>query len=165
VDSGVSAGAAIPGHRPPYRIGEVAELAGVSTRTLRYYEEIGLLEPAGHSPGGSRRYDEASLSRLQRIRELRYMLGFDLEQIGEVLRAEDRLEQLRTEFRSGKARSREAALILEAIEINRRVRAQLREKLVALQEFVNELDAAASRYQAAAAERGIETDGLATSPT
>ena len=81
--------------------------------------------------------------------------------LGEVLRAEDRLEQLRTEFRSGKAKSRETALILEAIEINRRVREQLREKLVALQEFVNELDTAASRYQAAAAERGIEIDGLA----
>jgi DNA-binding transcriptional MerR regulator len=157
MDSGMTA--ASP--RVGYRIGEVAELAGVSTRTVRYYEEIGLLEPAGHSPGGSRRYDERSLARLQRIRELRYMLGLDLEQIGEVLRSEDRLEQLRTEFRSGKAKSREAALILEAIEINRRVREQLREKLVALQEFVHELDAAASRYQAAAAERGIEIDDLA----
>ncbi len=147
-----------------YRIGEIAELTGVSTRTVRYYEEIGLLQPSGHSPGGSRRYDDASVARLQRIRELRYMLGLDLDQIGEVLRAEDRLEQLRTEYRSPKAKGRELALILEAIEINNGVRAQLREKLVALEEFLHELDAAASRYRNAARRHGIETDALTTSP-
>ena len=54
-----------------FRIGEVAQRAGVTTRTLRYYQELGLLSPSGASPGGSRRYSEADVNRLLRILELR----------------------------------------------------------------------------------------------
>jgi DNA-binding transcriptional MerR regulator len=64
-----------------YRIGEVAEAAGVSTRTLRYYEELGLVSPSGHSPGGARRYSDADLARVLRIRELQHLVGFNLEAI------------------------------------------------------------------------------------
>ncbi len=48
------------------RIGEAAERAGVSCRTLRYYEELGLLVPAGHSAGGARRYTGDDVERLRR---------------------------------------------------------------------------------------------------
>lgn len=51
-------------------IGEVAEQAGVTVRTLRYYEELGLLAPA-RDPGGRRRYDPATIDRLYRIKLLR----------------------------------------------------------------------------------------------
>src|SRR5687768_2043788 len=51
-------------------IGEVADQAGVTVRTLRYYEELGLLAPERDS-GGRRRYDAATIDRLYRIRLLR----------------------------------------------------------------------------------------------
>ena len=62
-----------------YRIGEIADAAGVSTRTLRYYEELGLVSPSGHSPGGARRYSDADLARVLRIRELQDLVGFNLD--------------------------------------------------------------------------------------
>jgi len=142
----------------PYRIGEVAAKAEVSTRTLRYYEELGLLRPAGHSPGGSRRYSDADIARVLRIRELQQTMGFDLDQIGDILHAEDRLDELRTEYRAGPAQNRERDLFLEAIEINDRLRGQVREKLTVLKGFRRELDATAARYRRVAAERGIAVE-------
>jgi DNA-binding transcriptional MerR regulator len=50
-----------------YRIGEVAERAGVTTRTLRYYQEFGLLDPSDHRPGNNRRYSDTDVARLMRI--------------------------------------------------------------------------------------------------
>ena len=140
----------------PHRIGEVAAKAEVSTRTLRYYEELGLLSPAGHSPGGSRRYSDDDVARILRIRELQRMMAFDLEQIGEILHAEDRLDELRRVFRAGRAKGHERELILEAVAINTRLRAQVREKLTVLRGFQRKLDVMAGRYRQFAADRGIE---------
>ena len=56
---------------------EVSTLSGISIRTLRYYDAIGLLKPAGHTEGGYRLYDDAALEKLQQIllfRELRFPL-------------------------------------------------------------------------------------------
>lgn len=58
-------------------IKEVSTLTGISIRTLRYYDAIGLLKPAGHTEGGYRLYDDAALAKLQQIllfRELRFPL-------------------------------------------------------------------------------------------
>lgn len=71
-----------------YRVGEVAQIAGVSIRTLHHYDRIGLLQPAGQSEGGHRLYDESDLLRLQQILMLR-LLGFSLSDIGELLERDD----------------------------------------------------------------------------
>ncbi|WP_020524056.1 MerR family transcriptional regulator [Catelliglobosispora koreensis] len=67
-----------------YQIGKVADLAGVTVRTLYHYDEIGLLSPSERTSTGYRRYDEADLERLQQIRYYRE-LGFSLEEIAEIL--------------------------------------------------------------------------------
>ncbi|MDO8150244.1 MerR family transcriptional regulator [Isoptericola sp. b408] len=67
-------------------IQDVARLAGVSSRTLRHYDRIGLLPPSGTGHGGLRRYDDAAIRRLQRILMLRD-LGLPLARIAEVLDA------------------------------------------------------------------------------
>lgn len=67
-----------------YPVGKVAELAGVTVRTLHHYDEIGLLSPGMRSSAGYRRYDEADLERLQQIMYYRE-LGFSLEEIAEIL--------------------------------------------------------------------------------
>ena len=133
-----------------YRIGEVAARAGVSTRTLRYYGELGLLEASGHSPGGARRYREEDVERLLRIRELQIVMGFNLDQIKRIVGSESRLQALRKEYRSGMlptARQRE--LVAEAIDLNDGLRIEVRDKVARIQEFLGDLDEKAARYRTA----------------
>jgi MerR family transcriptional regulator, repressor of the yfmOP operon len=103
------------------RIGEAAARAGVSVRTLRYYEELGLLAPSAHSPGGARRYAEEDLARLDRIRELKDLLGFNLDEVRIVLAAEDRLGSLKAAYHAGADRAAQEAIVTEALEINTRL--------------------------------------------
>jgi DNA-binding transcriptional MerR regulator len=64
------------------RIGEVAELTGTTPRTIRYYEELGLLAPAtDREPGAHRVYDQADVERLQEVLRLRRVLGLSLEEL------------------------------------------------------------------------------------
>jgi len=67
-----------------YTVGRVAEVAGVTVRTLHHYDEIGLLTPGGRTSAGYRRYDDADLERLQQILLYRE-LGFTLEEIAAIL--------------------------------------------------------------------------------
>ena len=130
-----------------YRIGEVATAAGVSTRTLRYYEELGLVSPSGHSPGGARRYSESDLARVLRIRELQELVGFNLDEIKTSVAAEARLEELRSEYRAGHTPQRERELVTEAIEINDKLREEMQAKLSRLETFLADLDARAALYR------------------
>ena len=66
------------------RIGELAQRAGVTPRTIRYYESLGLLEPSEREGSGFRYYTEAELARLQKINALKE-LGLSLEEITTVL--------------------------------------------------------------------------------
>jgi DNA-binding transcriptional MerR regulator len=66
------------------KIGELAQRAGVSIRTLHYYDEIGLLSPSHHSTAGHRIYDVGEITRLQQICSLR-QLGFSLVEIQDML--------------------------------------------------------------------------------
>ena len=75
-----------------WSIQEVAKVAGTTPRALRHYEQLGLLAPSRSSGNGYRRYDAASLVRLQRILLLR-QLGLGLPQIAEVLAADTTEEQ------------------------------------------------------------------------
>ena len=69
-------------------IGEVVERTGLSHRTIRYYEEVGLLTPAGRTEGGFRLYDEAGVERLLLIMPMK-PLGFSIDEIRELLMAFD----------------------------------------------------------------------------
>ncbi|MCM3487639.1 MerR family transcriptional regulator [Kocuria rosea] len=80
------------------KIGDVAERAGVSLRTLRHYDTIGLLPPSGRSEGGFRLYTEADYRRLETSQGLK-ALGWSLEQITEVLYTLTELEVPQTQAR------------------------------------------------------------------
>jgi MerR family copper efflux transcriptional regulator len=69
-------------------IGELAEQTGLSLRTIRHYDEIGLLKPSGRTDGGFRLYTDADLDRLMLIRRMK-PLGYSLEQMAELLEALD----------------------------------------------------------------------------
>lgn len=69
-------------------IGELAERTGLSLRTIRHYDQIGLLVPSGRSEGGFRLYTDDDHDRLLLIRRMK-PLGYSLEQMGDLLRALD----------------------------------------------------------------------------
>jgi DNA-binding transcriptional MerR regulator len=84
------------------RIGEVARLTGTTPRTIRYYEEIGLLPVAAErEPGAHRTYAEVDVERLQELLRLKDLLGVSLEELNELVTAEDARAALRREWRSG----------------------------------------------------------------
>jgi MerR family transcriptional regulator, repressor of the yfmOP operon len=84
------------------RIGDVAKLAGTTPRTIRYYAEIGLLAtPSGREPRAHRTYAEADVERLTEMLRLKDLLGVSLEELRELVEAEDAREALRREWRSG----------------------------------------------------------------
>ncbi|WP_019854139.1 MerR family transcriptional regulator [Actinopolyspora mortivallis] len=93
------------------RIGEVAERTGLSLRTIRYYEEVGLVVPSARSQGGFRLYTEPDVERLNMIKRMK-PLGFQLDQMRELLeilddrehgelteQRRDRLEEFHTSVR------------------------------------------------------------------
>jgi DNA-binding transcriptional MerR regulator len=97
------------------RINEVAAEAGLTTRAVRYYEEIGLLEPAARSVGDYRLYDRSDLERLLFIRSLRDDAGFSLAQIGQLLEDEAARERNRERYRESHDPTERKAIIGDAM--------------------------------------------------
>jgi MerR family transcriptional regulator, repressor of the yfmOP operon len=82
-----------------YQIGEVAEKTGVTQRTLRFYEEKGLVQPPERMEGGFRLYSDQDVERILYIKQLQDLLGFTLSEIKEMVEAEDLLRQIFATFR------------------------------------------------------------------
>ena len=99
------------------RIGEVAELTGTTPRTIRYYEEIGLLPASADRELGKRRhYDETDVERLQEIMRLRDLLGLSLEELRSLVEAEDARAALRAELRETDDVVRQTEILHEALD-------------------------------------------------
>ncbi|MGH9093111.1 MAG: MerR family transcriptional regulator, partial [Acidimicrobiales bacterium] len=138
-----------------WRIGEVAKLTGLTTRTLRYWDELGLLTPSSHGPGGERLYAPADVARVERIRKLQDLLGFSLAEVRTVLGTGDVdvLDRVRSELRSDDLpRARRRALLDEGIAANDQLLARLDETLGRIQAFREERAEVALRLRAAREE-------------
>jgi MerR family transcriptional regulator, repressor of the yfmOP operon len=96
------------------RIQEVAGETGLTPRSIRYYEEVGLLEPAARSEGAYRLYDESDLERLRAIKELRDEAGFSLAQIGQLLEDDAVRERNRERFRASHDPKERRAILEDA---------------------------------------------------
>ncbi|WP_341250232.1 MerR family transcriptional regulator [Euzebya pacifica] len=98
-------------------VSELAELAGVTVRTLHHYDEIGLLRPSGRTPAGYRLYDHDDLLRLQQIMFWRE-LGFTLAEIASALDDPDydRAEALRDQRAELARRHDDLGLVLKAVD-------------------------------------------------
>lgn len=82
------------------RIGDVARLAGTTPRTIRYYEEIGLLPEAPTRPSGQHRlYTTAEVERLREVMRLKNLLGVSLEELKTLLTAEEARATVRARLR------------------------------------------------------------------
>jgi MerR family copper efflux transcriptional regulator len=72
------------------QIGEVADAVGLSLRTIRHYEEVGLVPPSGRTNGGFRLYTDADVARLRLVKHMK-PLEFTLEELRDLLHVRDRL--------------------------------------------------------------------------
>jgi DNA-binding transcriptional MerR regulator len=133
------------------RISDAATRVGVSARTLRYYEELGLLAPSQYTAGGERRYTPEDLAHLQRILELREVLGMNLEEIRGFLALGTRLDELRASYRATKGATTKKALaeqkatLQEARVLNESLAEQISTKLARMDDFRSKLLSDAQR--------------------
>ncbi len=82
------------------RIGDVARLVGTTPRTIRYYEEIGLLPEAPARPSGQHRlYSDAEVERLREVMRLKELLGVTLDELKTLLSAEEARAEVRAQLR------------------------------------------------------------------
>jgi DNA-binding transcriptional MerR regulator len=125
---------------PLLRIQEVSAALGMTTRRLRYYEELGLLKPAARSEGDYRLYDEDDLERLRFIKGLRDDAGFSLSEIGQLLEDEAARNRNRARFRTTKDPTERRAIIDDALgRVDRQI-ASLRSKMDGLAEMIAEAE-------------------------
>jgi DNA-binding transcriptional MerR regulator len=107
------------------RIGEAARAAGTTVRTIRYYEEIGLLPSSADRASGSHRlYTDADVERVSELLRLKELLGLSLEELREVIAAEEARPLLKREFRASRTSPRRrVAILCEALANVQRQRA------------------------------------------
>ncbi len=130
------------------RIGEVAERVGVTPRTIRYYEERGLLGSGSEREKGSHRtYAETDVARLQELIRLRDLLGLTLEELVELAEAEEARAALRGRWAEDPSDEERLRIVDEAIPHVERQLALVRGRQATLEEFAAELEAKLSRLR------------------
>ncbi len=136
------------------QIGEVAQRTGVTQRTLRFYEEKGLLRPPSRMDGGFRLYSEEDVKRVEHIRRLQDLLGISLADIKEMVDADEVLRQLWSQYRpesaiAEKRKQLEKAtsvteaqfvIVKQKTEQMREMETQLTERLRLFERWKRELD-------------------------
>jgi MerR family transcriptional regulator, repressor of the yfmOP operon len=120
------------------KIGDVAKLAGVTPRTVRYYEEIGLLPaPDSREPGAHRTYAPSDVERLTELIRLKNLLGISLDGLRDLVEAEDNREALRREWHEGVADPVRRREIMESLDSHARRQLELvrsrRDEIAALE--------------------------------
>jgi DNA-binding transcriptional MerR regulator len=136
------------------QIGEVAERTGVTQRTLRFYEEKGLLRSPTRMEGGFRLYSEDDVRHVEHIRRLQNLLGVTLAEIKEMVEAEEVLRELKAQYRPESDVSEKKRQLQEAINVVTRqhgivsqkaeqmseMKAQLEERLQTFARWMTELE-------------------------
>ena len=136
------------------QIGEVAQRTGVTQRTLRFYEEKGLLRPPSRMDGGFRLYSEEDVKRVEHIRRLQDLLGISLADIKEMVDADEVLRELRSQYRPESAITEKRkqlekatavteaqfAIVKQKTEQMREMETQLTERLQLFTRWKQELD-------------------------
>jgi MerR family copper efflux transcriptional regulator len=134
------------------RIQEVAAETGLTPRSIRYYEEIGLLRPAGRSQGAYRQYDASDLERLGSIRELRDNAGFSLAEIALLLEDEDARIRDGARFRAAGTADERRVILRGLIERMDRQVSTLAEKADRIHEMIEAAEGRRAHLRAHLAE-------------
>jgi MerR family transcriptional regulator, repressor of the yfmOP operon len=138
-----------------YRIGDVAERVGVTTRTIRYYEELGLLGTASaRTKGAHRLYSEADIARLEELIRLRDLLGLTLDELVGLAEAEEARAALRDQWAESATDTERARIVEAAIPLVERQLELVRARQDRLSEFAGELSEKLRRLKQRQAELG-----------
>src|SRR5690348_12038613 len=124
----------------PLRIGEVAERVGVTPRTIRYYEELGLLGAGERAKGAHRLYTEADVARLSELIRLRDLLGLSLEELVTLAEAEEARAALRDQWYGDPTDEERLAILEGAPEPVQQQLALVRGRRRKLDDFAGELE-------------------------
>jgi DNA-binding transcriptional MerR regulator len=127
--------------RTPLRIEQVALQTGLTRRTIRYYEEIGLLAPATRSSGNYRLFPPETVRRLRMICRFRSTLGLSLAQTKALVEAEEEIEEIRSTWKGVKSGRTKGARMDRAVALLVRQMQLIDEKLDALREVRAGLEA------------------------
>jgi MerR family transcriptional regulator, repressor of the yfmOP operon len=126
----------------PLRIGEVAEQVGVTPRTIRYYEELGLLgTSAERTKGAHRLYSEADVARLRELIRLRDLLGLSLDELVTLAEAEEARAALRDQWHGDPTDEERLAIVETARKLVRQQLDLVRTRQQTLADFAAELEA------------------------
>jgi DNA-binding transcriptional MerR regulator len=137
------------------RIGEVAERVGITARTIRYYEERGLLGTSSDRPKGSHRlYTEADVTRLRELIRLRDLLGLSIEEMVALAEAEEARASLRDRWADSTDDAERLRIVEAAIPLVERQLQLVRERRETLAAFSRDLSAKLRRLEARRAELG-----------
>jgi DNA-binding transcriptional MerR regulator len=121
------------------RIGDVAARVGTTPRTIRYYEELGLLVAAGDRAAGAHRlYDEADVERLRDLLRLKGLLGVSLEELKALIEAQD---ARRAAYRQEEDPNRRLPIVREALDAVARQLELVRARRAELEDLEAELQA------------------------
>ena len=131
------------------QIGEVAERTGLTPRTLRYYEEMGLLSPASRLNGGFRQYGQADIERLERIKQMRDLLGISLAQIKEMVEAEEVKDELRKNIKLFENDAAKTEAVERAAGVSRKQLGLVDRKITELTQLRAGIAERLDRYEAA----------------
>jgi DNA-binding transcriptional MerR regulator len=125
-----------------YRIGEVAERVGITPRTIRYYEELGLVHAsAAHVKGTHRLYTEADVTRLTELIRLRDLLGLSLDELTLLAEAEEARAESRDRWAQAEDAAERVRIVESAIPHVERQLALVRSRQETLAELEAELTA------------------------
>jgi len=130
-----------------YTIEQVATRTGLTKRTLRYYEEVGLLPPTDRTEGNYRLYSEDDIQRLERIKKLRDLLGFSLADIRKLLEAEDERGQIKAAYRQETEAAAKVAQLDRADELIYSQLHLIEQKLAGLEQMRTSLLAKLEHHQ------------------
>jgi MerR family transcriptional regulator, repressor of the yfmOP operon len=127
------------------RIQDVADEVGLTSRAIRYYEEMGLLTPAARSGGRHRLYDESGVERLRAIRALRDDAGFSIGDIVRLLEDTDHLARSKAAYRSAESPAERLRIASEGLaRIDRQI-ALLSGKIERLRAMIDDATARRAR--------------------
>jgi len=139
----------------PYRIGEVAERVGVTTRTIRYYEELGLLgRGSDRAKGKHRLYTDEDVARLQELIRLRDLLGLSLDELVALTEAEETRALLRSEYAETTSDRERLRIVETAIPIVEQQLELVHKRQAAVAEFAAELEGKLETLQTRRTELG-----------
>ena len=122
------------------KIEEVARRTGLTKRTIRYYEEIGLIAAPERTQGNIRLYTEEDVERIQSILLIKEVLGFSLQELQQYLSYQELLDQQKLEYRSLEDREERKNKLNEILAVIRKEQAMIEAKLARMEQFRRELN-------------------------